>query len=535
MAIKPQCVGENQPRYARLHVPRQGETSLSIQTDGIRRILRGPAPWILLAVGAALFRLTTAPPLWWDEGWTLSVARTWVQTGHYGRLLAGQLIPPGLAAAPTVVLPVALSFRLLGVGAWQGRLPGVLWTALALWLLYRLATELYDHKTAVATLVLALLTPTLAELQPMVLGKQVLGEMPGLCFLTAGYLLFFKGLRREGGIATLGAGLLWSLAALTKIQLVPFLAVSVAAVCAVLCHQRNWRALLQSAAALVLAGALPLAWRMFYARLWPPLGPQWSTAGLLGVTAIVLDLRVRITAMGTAIAGGMAAAVGLTYTARHDLSARHLPRVAVWTFAVSSIAWYLLLAASFLRYLFPAVFLSSIFVAGLLRAVTGGFDPTAVGNMVRALRLSYWRRLTRAQRRTLLLLLPVAWASVLSLVSALRRPDDALFRLAQYLRTAVPPGAVIETYDAEILFVADQPVHFPPDGIHVQLNRRVLLQHRSVAINYDPLAAAPAYLVVGHFSRWWQVYPDDWIAQHFCLEHQFGEYTLYRREDTAAP
>jgi hypothetical protein len=207
----------------------------------------------------------------------------------------------------------------------------------------------------------------------------------------------------------------------------------------------------------------------------------------------------------------------------------------VWTFAVSSIAWYLLVSSGFPRYLFPAVFLSSIFLAGVLRTLTGGFDPTVVGNVVRGLRLPYWRRLARVQKLSLILLVVLACMSVHALVSALRRPDDSLFRLAEYLRTAVPPGAVIETYDAEILFVADQPVHFPPDGTHVQFIRRSLLRDRHVVIHYDPLAAVPGYLVVGNFSRLWQVYPDDWIAQHFRLEREFGEYTLYRRESAESP
>jgi 4-amino-4-deoxy-L-arabinose transferase-like glycosyltransferase len=458
-----------------------------------------------------------------------------VETGHYGRLLAGQPISPGLAAAPTVVLPVALSFRLFGVGAWQGRLPGVFWTGLALWLLYRLATELYDRRTALATLALALLTPTIAYVQPVLLGKQVLAEMPGLCFLIAGYLLFFRGLRRERGGSTVGAGLLWSLCAVTKFQFVPFLVLSVVVICAVLCRRRSWRGLCQSAVALALAGALPLAWVLFSARQWPALGPEWSTAGLLGVTAVVPGLPVRIWATETALSGGVPAAVALTYAAGHDLSTRHLPRLAIWTFAVSSIAWYWLLSVSWPRYLFPAVFVSSIFLGGVLRAVTGGFDASVVGGMFRGLRASQWRRLTPAQRRTLILLVPMACTSVLVLTSTLCRPDDSLFRLAEYLRTAVPPGAVIETYEAEILFLAEQPVHFPPDGIDVQFNRRILLQDRRVVIHYDPLAAMPGYLVVGNFSRMWQVYPDDWIAQHFRLEREFGPYTLYRYESAAAP
>jgi hypothetical protein len=62
----------------------------------------------LTALFASLFRLDSVPPLWWDEGWTLSVARNWLEHGHYGRLLAGDFVPPGLQAAPVVTDCVGL-------------------------------------------------------------------------------------------------------------------------------------------------------------------------------------------------------------------------------------------------------------------------------------------------------------------------------------------------------------------------------------------------------------------------------------------
>jgi hypothetical protein len=64
---------------------------------------------LLLAI--FLFRLDTIPSLSWDEGWTLSVARNWVERGHYGRLLEGNLAPGGLEAAVTVVMPIVNSNR----------------------------------------------------------------------------------------------------------------------------------------------------------------------------------------------------------------------------------------------------------------------------------------------------------------------------------------------------------------------------------------------------------------------------------------
>src|SRR5881296_741032 len=104
----------------------------------------------------ATINLTSVPPLWWDEGWTLTVARTWVEQGHYGRLLAGQLAPPGLEAAFPVTASIALSFRLLGIGVWQGRLVGVFFTLGALALICYLASRLYDRSVAIGTLAVLL-------------------------------------------------------------------------------------------------------------------------------------------------------------------------------------------------------------------------------------------------------------------------------------------------------------------------------------------------------------------------------------------
>ena len=107
------------------------------------RALRVPL-FALALLAAALWNLS-GPPMWWDEGWTLSVARNWVERGHYGRLMLGQLFPNGLEASFPVTASVALSFRLFGVGLWQGRLPGVLFTVGAILLMYDLARRLYNR------------------------------------------------------------------------------------------------------------------------------------------------------------------------------------------------------------------------------------------------------------------------------------------------------------------------------------------------------------------------------------------------------
>ncbi len=92
--------------------------------------------WLLLLL-MAFISLEDIPVPWFDEGWTLSLARNWVVAGHYGHLLMGEPVQITiLNAGFPVIAPVALSFRLLGVGVWQGRFPGVLLTLLALFFFF---------------------------------------------------------------------------------------------------------------------------------------------------------------------------------------------------------------------------------------------------------------------------------------------------------------------------------------------------------------------------------------------------------------
>jgi len=153
---------------------------------GARRL----AAWLALALAllaAGLWNLDGGL-IWWDEGWTLSVARAWAETGHYGRLRDGQPAAPGLEAAFTTTLPVGLSMRLFGVGLWQGRLFGVLCAVASVLLLAALGARLNHGRLAWATVGAALLLSIHPQIQPLLQGRQVLAEMPMLVYLLAGYL-----------------------------------------------------------------------------------------------------------------------------------------------------------------------------------------------------------------------------------------------------------------------------------------------------------------------------------------------------------
>ncbi len=274
----------------------------------------------LIVLVLSVYKLESAPPFWWDEGWTLSVARNWVEHGHYGNLRKGEPVPPGLSGAWPIVAPIALSFQLFGVGLWQGRLVGVVLTICVLCLTYWLARELYNRTVASATVVILLCMSIHPILHPVLIGRQVLGEIPLLCYTLAGYACFLRALRGTwwlGGAAIL----LWAIALRTKAQLFPFWMISLVVPLSLALLSRQGRPTLLGVS---LLGTLGL----YYMLGWfQPLllGQEQGVAvsGLYSVTAFVTIPWVRWKALSLALTLGFPTLLGLcyatsTYLRQHD-------------------------------------------------------------------------------------------------------------------------------------------------------------------------------------------------------------------------
>ena len=354
--------------------------ALLMESQGLpARRLRGVAVRLLALVGilvVAFWRLDLAPPLSWDEGWTLTLARTWVEQGHYGLLLDGQLRAPGLNAAFPVTAPVALSLKILGVGAWQGRLPGVLFTLAAMALMYWLANRLYNRTVARAALFVLLLMAPNVEVHPLMLGRVALAEGPALFYLLAGYAAFLLAWRRPRRFMPLTV-LAWAIAVMTKVQVAPFFAASllIPLGVAVLARQRRPALLL----AVGLAGSLALAQLLSLAVGLALRGHTLYGAplsGLYEVTALVTAPIARLVTLVFFGLFGLPAAFGLGYAAlqviRHrstiDLSdGATVVRLALLTLSGSWLAWYVILSVGWPRYMYPATFVGSIFAGALLR------------------------------------------------------------------------------------------------------------------------------------------------------------------------
>jgi 4-amino-4-deoxy-L-arabinose transferase-like glycosyltransferase len=486
------------------------------------------------------FRLDETPPAWFDEGWVMSVARNWVELGHYGQLLDGKPIPPSmLNVGIPVIAPIALSFRLFGVGIWQGRLPGVLFTVGALFLLYYLTLNLYDRKVAVGTLFVALFMSGNLHLHPLFIGRQALGEIPAVFFLLAGYISFLSWRRLPLLLLPLSA-FFWGLAAAAKMQALPFLVAGLAAPIAVALPRKRWKTVVPMLAGL--CGFLAWFWLFRQAQeglMRSPMFPKKMS--LYATTAIVPILPVRLTAAAVLLFFGLPALLGICYggwqygTGRAKLSLDNdadAVRQSLLFLVAGWMAWYLLLSIGWERYLFIPVLLGSMFAAVMLRDFTSGFSiPLTVKSAADTiLRLRFGRRNVCAIA-AVLLQVSVVSITIASLYFDYPRPDRSHEEVAKFINTTTPTDALIETFDMELFVLLNRRYHYPSDEIQLQLNRRTSMG-QNVPVDYDPMSTDPDYLVVGPHSGRWRLYDPTLQTDAFRLVLDKGRYQVYERVRT---
>jgi hypothetical protein len=484
------------------------------------------------------YRLNNFPPLWWDEGWTLTVAKNWVKFGHYGQIRNGELLGPGLSAAFPVVAPVALSFKLFGIGIWQGRLPGLFFTLGALALMFYLAQALYNRKVAFGTLFVLIFMQGRVDLNPLLLGRQVLGEMPLMFYLLVGYIFFLLSLNRSTWF-TLPVAVFWGIAVRTKAQVFPFWFICLLLPLVVSIYKKWWKE------SIVILLCLVGSWLMqiFLPYIQITLGGEVLSGGdqidgLIYVTGFVLNPDVRMKALLTVLFLGWTTIIGLKtsgYLMIRLLRNQSLPprkylvNLSLLTLSGSWLLWYLLFGSFWQRYLFPPLFLGGMYVAVLLFNLTDGFDAgKVVFHLTYPLRYHKFSiKLVWSGLVLLIVGLGLAFSYIIFPKNELLVEDTSLKQVASYFDSKVSLTALIETYDSELFFVLEQPFHYPPDQAHVVFNRQTLLGEEIVSI-YNPMTVNPDYLIVGPFSKMWHVYDNVLSDYQFELILDTKRYQVYK-------
>jgi 4-amino-4-deoxy-L-arabinose transferase-like glycosyltransferase len=212
--------------------------------------------FLLLLVGAlvlACYNLGQSPRTWQDEGGTLSIARTLVEDGVYAiRSSDGyQTFGSVQSVGPTVILPIALSFKLFGVGLIQGRLVMAAWLVFTIIACYALGRELFGVRTAIVAVLLMLGFP-LGILEH---GRQALGEIPALGLFLSGCLAWAWAERNKQYQYYLVTGVLFGLSMITKSQYAPMIFGTLG-----ICFLLNIFYYKRDIKSIIVIGSIALAW-----------------------------------------------------------------------------------------------------------------------------------------------------------------------------------------------------------------------------------------------------------------------------------
>jgi 4-amino-4-deoxy-L-arabinose transferase-like glycosyltransferase len=483
---------------------------------------------LLLVVAPVLWwRLAVAPPPWFDEGYRVNMAQTLVNHGQYATQSVDgyRLFDQSVTTGPVDIGAIALMFSVFGVGYWQARLAVTVFGLVGVVAMTLIAQRWLGWRGSLVAVLAALFTPVPDDVRYLLLARQVMGEVPALSLILLGSWLWFVSWARPGWERPIGAGILIGLGLLSKSQMLfglgPALLV-VSLLRASTRDQAGWRELVTGAVTL----AVLLGW-------------QWLGYGL-STEADRLANRETLAVMGAVqlFIGSWGAYVPLTgwwgvslslaacVLTAVSLGRRH-PRVwreREWAFVFLSLSafslcfWYVNFSVGWVRYTFLASQLSLI--------VLGVRGAEAI-----ALRVQSMPTGSASRWRVALVGVGIGLMFGGQLMDLERRDRaSGLIETQTYVRTQLPPTAVIETWEWELASVIGQErTHIPSAEVLMRAVNHLTRGGSDPSAEYDVLQADPDYLIVGQMGGWTGIYRAALDDGHFRQIASHDDYSVYVR------
>jgi 4-amino-4-deoxy-L-arabinose transferase-like glycosyltransferase len=483
-----------------------------------------------------LFHLTSFPTTWYDEGSHLHVPKTLLLSGVYADKSSEgfRYYGPTVGVGPTVMLPIAASFWLFGIGLLQARLVMVGYLLATIFAFYYFVKYFQGDRVSIIATALLVTSRGVSILEN---GRQVLGEVPGFLFLILGLYLWYQSCSKKGLRYLIVSGIFLGLAMITKYQYVVVVAPSL--IIAWLANLIYYRTSPQKNFIVTgaVAAACFLLWQVILILYLGPATAQQNFNSLRIATAGAA-LVFSISLMKASIQALLSFKVYfsllfVTWLYGFFLSIRRTQEGQKWgiLFIMVSInlAWYVVASIGWLRYAFPALAISSIFLAKLFSDVADAlqFQVPALLSEIRSKGLASTRQLLGGVF-SIYLLLMIALPLAQTTKDIVLPPFNAPFAMAEYMNANIPQNVVIETWEPEMGFLTNHDYHFPPQLL---LNTAISYIWRggpSPAESYTFLQPTPPqYVLVGGFSTWVNVYPQDELQKYYKLIKQIGGYELY--------
>jgi hypothetical protein len=504
----------------------------------LRNLPASPGFWgaVLLAAviaWASFYNLANYPVLWWDEAIFSETAANLAEHGRYAFTVQSpdQLsdLDFRISVGPTIILPVALAYQLLGVGLVQGRLVAGFYLVFAFLALFLAGRRLFGPGAAWLAVVLALVGTDV-----IYWGRSVLGDVPALGLFLCGLWLLSRGLEEpESGwplfLGGLSLGLAFNAKEFYGLAFLPPLAVLVWQ------HWGAWRRLTWRMFLYVLGVSLPL---LFY------LGLKAMILG--GLTPAVMHFLEQKALLRheffTPLTIGRVYGESFRYLLTHPIflvgllgggwlwrTGRLTPGRALWlanfflwtAVYVTAVFWH--------RFALPALFLAAPLAGALICRVTArltaGVPSPSRRWMTAGLVAGFF-----------LWLVPVCGLDYMRIM--FHHQDHPPHRLVKFLQKHFPPRCLIETPEYELAFLDDRHrIHLMPAFFFVESDEHgvELLNPRRQPYNFNQLR--PDVLILGSFGKsiFAQIYPCTQVARDWRKVAQIDYYDIYVRRTGSLP
>ncbi len=519
----------------------------------------------VLALGAFLlfYNLDLNPRPWQDEGAVASIAKSLAQDGVYATKTSDGYETYGgvQSVGPTVVLPIALAYRLWGIGLVQARWVMALYAFATLVLLYLTGQILFNRRVAIIAVILVLGSQAVGYFK---YGRGIFGEVPALGFFLAGWLVWNQAIRRNRSLLAVLAGLLIGLAMVTKAYYVIIVGGAIILLALMdwgFYHQHRFKYLVLFGGSALACYGIWTGWQWLYfgadvfaenlAKL------QQLASATSGINPIWIGDAIKRLIGPDAdyfyfFWGFLSLLYVIPLCLRRTREAFLL--ALLWLVTVLWIAYYMLWSFPIPRYMFPFAALMSLFVAKLVYDLASGFAVTS---------RHFWpalRRYISGQAR--LPPLPLVWLGALvGLISftllvgyefqrtvrmdvldkegvenhATDRPPQLRVpqQVADFLNQHIGRDTVIETWERELGVLTDHTYHYPDQLMLAKIDNAVFRGGGYYSLGKDYFDSVhPGYVVGGWFGRGNHVYDEDFLKSNTRLIASFGDgdwrYDIYQ-------
>lgn len=490
--------------------------------------------WAILIVFLAVFHLEDYPTIWFDEGSLLHVPKDLVTFGIYADHSSEgfRFFGPTVGVGPTVLLPIALSFKLLGISLLAARLVMAVYLIAAVGLFVEVTRRQFGFGASWLASLLLISTPGVSFLY---LGRQVAGEVPSFAFLLLGFLLWWRSveLNRRWRSSLVLAGVAFGLASVSKNQVGLILVPSLLILFLVDRYYYKCLKLVHLAVPLVLIAGVILSDYMFLVM---SMSGRQDPEHLLTLLRNASGGAIFVFSPARALSslkflfgpddfgywGIPAVAYGLLLARERSL--RGMQRATLVAVTVVGLGWYAFGSIGWPRYAFVPLALTSAFAARLMLDL-GHLLSRAEGAGLthRGRRFGIVGTITGGAFAIL-----VAYQLAGQIRAVVATADRSPQLVAAYLDAHVSTSQVIETWEPELGFLTDHPYHYPPPE---WLDRAVRATERhdpALVGGYRPLTQAqPAYLVVGRFGKFTGIYAPLLSSANVTYLTAIGEYSIY--------